>query len=168
MKRNLFMPGLLFFCAALTVLCSLPGYCGEMAVSASAKKKMPVLKHVPASVERAEPKALPNVTVYYFHGYARCSSCHKIEEYTKAAADSFASGTYAGRVSFFPVNVEKPVESHFVKDYQLVAKAVVLQSVKEGKPGSWENLNRIWLELGDRDRFISYVKEHIVKRLEAE
>ncbi|HOX23154.1 MAG TPA: nitrophenyl compound nitroreductase subunit ArsF family protein [Elusimicrobiales bacterium] len=114
-----------------------------------------------------EKKTGAKLTVYYFHGYARCPSCRKIEQYTREAAESFVSGAYAGRVVFSALNVEEGGNEHFIKDYQLVSKAVILQREKDGKPGAWENLDRIWLELGDKDKFIAYVKEHIVKQLEA-
>lgn len=115
----------------------------------------------------AEKKSETKLTVYYFHGYARCASCRKIEQYTKEAAESFASGAYAGKVAFTAVNVEEKPNEHFVKDYQLVSKAVVLQRVKDGQPGKWENLDRIWLELGDKDKFVAYIKGNIIKQLEA-
>ena len=132
------------------------------APAAAAKKPAPK----PAEKE-TEKKAGSKLTVYYFHGYARCASCRKIEQYTKEAAESFAAGQYAGRVAFAALNVEEKANEHFVKDYQLVSKTVVLQPEKDGKPGAWENLDRIWFELGSKDKFLVYVKEHIVKQLEA-
>lgn len=117
--------------------------------------------------EATEKKAETKLTVYYFHGYARCASCRKIEQYTKEATESFASGEYAGRVSFKAINVEEKPNTHFVSEYQLVSKAVVLQPEKNGQPGKWENLDRIWLELGDKDKFIAYIKAAITKQLEA-
>jgi len=114
-----------------------------------------------------EKKSETKLTVYYFHGYARCASCRKIEQYTKEAAETFNSGQYAGRVAFVALNVEESPNEHFVKDYQLVSKTVILQPEKDGKPGKWENLDRIWLELGDKDKFIAYIKAGIIKQLEA-
>ena len=137
----------------------------------TAKESKTVITTVKKTTDKSakkenEKKQETKLTVYYFHGYARCISCRKIEQYTKEAAESFASGAYAGRVVFFAVNVEESINAHFIQDYQLAAKAVVLQSEKSGKPGAWENLDRIWLELGNKGKFIAYVKEHIIKQLE--
>lgn len=130
----------------------------------SAKKSKSAAKETKKTEKKSETK----LTVYYFHGYARCASCRKIEQYTKEAAESFASGVYAGKAEFAAVNVEEKPNEHFVKDYQLVSKSVILQLEKDGKPGKWENLDRIWLELGNKDKFIAYVKAGMLKQLAAE
>lgn len=124
-------------------------------------------KSIAKKAEKTEQKSETKLMVYYFHGYARCSSCRKIEQYAKEAAESLALGAYAGRVAFSAVNVEEGANEHYVKDYRLVSKAVILQPEKDGKPGAWENLDRIWLELGDKNKFTAYIKEHIIKQLEA-
>lgn len=146
--------------ASIFLLSALPGWCA--APKAAKPAKSGTTKTAPAK------KTDSAVTVYYFHGNARCASCHKIEQYTKEAVGQyFSSGTYAGRVKFVPVNVDENANAHFIKEYKLVSKSVVLQTVKNGKPGSWENLDRIWLELGDKNKFIAYVKGGILKALES-
>jgi len=126
-------------------------------------------KHAPESGRKTAEKKTVNVrlTVYYFHGYARCSSCHKIEQYAKEAVErNFSAGVYAGKVAFVPVNIEEKPNQHFVNDYRLVSKSVILQLEKGGKPGRWENLDRIWLNLGDKDKFLTYIKDSVSKMLE--
>jgi len=106
--------------------------------------------------------------VYYFHGSARCVTCRRIEQYTREAVElGFSSGTYAGRVVFLPVNVEEPANGHFVDEYKLVAKSVIIQPERGGKPGQWENLDKIWMYAGDRDKFLAYVKGSVLKLLGA-
>jgi len=122
-----------------------------------------------ASVQsRKTVREATTMKVYYFHGTARCVTCRKIEQYTREAVElGFSSGTYAGRVVFIPVNVEEPANGHFVDEYKLVAKSVIIQPERGGKPGQWENLDKIWMYAGDRDKFLAYVKGSVLKLLGA-
>jgi len=158
-----------FKLASLVILGVFYSYAAAIAADKPAKavsaKTAKTAAKKPAKTAQAK-KAASTLTVYYFHGYARCSSCRKIEQYTKEAADSAAS-SYPGRVRFSALNIEEDANEHFVNDYQLTSKTVVLQPEKNGKAGAWEKLDRIWFELANHDRFVAYVKAHIVKQLEA-
>jgi len=143
-------------CAALACFGASEGYCSPAKAKAAGAKNSAAVK------KETEQKS---VTVYYFHGDARCSSCRKIEQYTKEAVElNFSSGPYAGRAQFSAVNIDRPENEHFIADYKLVSKAVVLQPEKGGK---WVNLDQIWLKLGDRDAFLSYIADGIIRTLEA-
>lgn len=133
--------------------------------TAKAAKALPVKAAAKSAAK--DVKAATTMKVYYFHGSVRCVTCRKIEQYTKEAVEqSFSSGTYAGKVLFIPVNVEENANEHFVEQYKLVAKSVILQPEQGGKPGQWENLDRIWVYSGDRDKFLAYVKGSVLKLLE--
>ena len=102
----------------------------------------------------------PHVVAYYFHTTFRCPSCHKIEQYTEAALkDSFSSELESGRLVYEVVNVEDKGNEHFVKDYQLYTKSVVLSLVKDGKEIRFKNLERVWQLLGNKDGFYDYITE---------
>ena len=139
------------------------GLCLSAAVAAPLAKAKPAKKA--AAKSTTDEKALKNITVYYFHGNARCSSCRKLEQYTKEAVElNFSTGPFAGRAHFSAVNIDKPENQHFIADYKLVSKAVVLQPEKGGK---WTNLDQIWLKLEDKDAFLAYIRDGIIKVLEA-
>ncbi|MFA6582716.1 MAG: nitrophenyl compound nitroreductase subunit ArsF family protein, partial [Elusimicrobiaceae bacterium] len=92
----------------------------------------------------------------------------KLEQYTKEAVEqNFSTGAYAGKVVFAALDVDEKANEHFVDDYQLVAKAVILQPEKNGVAGKWENMDQIWLLLGDKEKFKDYVKNGVLKQLEA-
>ncbi len=101
------------------------------------------------------------VVAYYFHTTLRCSTCRKLEALSKEAISSgFAKELGSGRLAFQVVNVETPGTKHFVKDFQLVTKSLVLVEYKNGKVVRWKNLPKIWQLVRDRDAFIRYVQDN--------
>ena len=106
------------------------------------------------------------VIVYYFHGNFRCTNCYNIEQYTKEAVDRyFKKEIKESRIVFQAVNVETKGNEHFVNDYQLYTKAVVLSLVKNGKETAFNNLVKVWENLRSKDAFQMYIKSEIEKYL---
>ena len=60
-----------------------------------------------------------------------------------------------------PVNVEVKGNEHFVKDYELYTKSVVLSETKNGKEVRWKNLDKVWTLLGDEAAFKKYVRDEV-------
>jgi thiol-disulfide isomerase/thioredoxin len=138
---------------------------GSTVVSGKSSKTQPKVAEKSVKKE-TEKTSLSKVTVYSFYGKSRCPTCRKIEQYTKETVEqNFLKGTYAGRVTFTAINVEEKPNEHFVKDYQLVSSGVVLQAEKDGKPGKWENLDGVWVQVGDKAKFFAYIKDNIIKSL---
>ena len=99
------------------------------------------------------------VVVYYFHGDVRCATCRKLEAYTKEAVRTgFAEQLASGAMSFHAVNVDETPNKHFITDFQLTTKAVVVVEYANGKPVRHTNLNKIWQLVGNRDHFFAYVQ----------
>jgi hypothetical protein len=122
---------------------------------------------IPSSGETSVPAT--GVVAYYFHTTDRCSSCLTIEKWTAeviqtAFAAQLADGTLAWRV----VNVEEAANTHFIEDYQLVSKSVVLVRYANGKPGKWENLQKVWQLLSDQTTFQDYVTSSTSSFLETQ
>ncbi len=114
-----------------------------------------------ASVEKSA------LTVYYFHGHVRCTNCINFEHFTdELLKRDFAKDLESGRIQWKVVNVDLPENSHFVDDYKLYTKSLVLVPHKSGKPGGdYKNLTKIWQYAGDKAKFQAYVKEEIAKAL---
>ena len=107
------------------------------------------------------------VSVYYFHGDFRCPSCRKIETYTKEAVEGYFGGELSsGKLVFRMVNVDRKENQHFIKDYRLYTKSVVISLVKDGKEVKSENLQGVWNYLGDKQKFLDHIKSGIDKYLE--
>lgn len=120
---------------------------------------------IPSSGETSIPAT--GVVAYYFHTTNRCSSCLTIEKWTaEAIQTAFAAQLADGMLAWRVVNVEDSTNTHFIEDYQLVSKSVVLVRYANGKPGKWENLQKVWQLLGDRTVFQDYIKSSTSSFLE--
>ena len=106
--------------------------------------------------------------VYYFMTSARCPSCRKIEEYTKEAVqNNFTDEIKKNHMQWRMVMVDKPENKHFINEYSLYTKSVVLVKIRNGNRTSWKNLDRVWELLGDKSAFIAYVIQEVKLFLES-
>lgn len=100
--------------------------------------------------------------VYYFHGNARCVSCHKIENYTlETVKQNFQSELESKKLIVDVINVEEKLNNHYIYDYSLTTKAVILSEVNNGKEVNWKNLDRVWELLGDQKVFSTYIEKEV-------
>jgi hypothetical protein len=109
------------------------------------------------------PKAgAHKVIAYYFHTNTRCSTCIKIEDYSKEAIEKgFADELKKGTLEMRVVNYENPENKHFMKDYNLVSKSLVLVNMVNGKQTEFTNLKMVWQLTGKKDEFLKYVRKEI-------
>jgi len=99
------------------------------------------------------------VIAYYFHGTLRCSTCRTIEAYSEEAiAKGFASEIASGRLAWQAVNIDEPENKHFVEDFELVTKSLVLAEYRDGKVTRHENLQQVWQLVRDKEAFLDYVR----------
>jgi hypothetical protein len=102
------------------------------------------------------------IIAYYFHGTFRCTTCRTIEQYSHDAIQTyFAKELGNGKLEFRPVNVEEPDNRHFLQEYQLFSKSLVLSLVTDGKEIKWKNLTDVWKYVSDKERFFQYVKDEV-------
>ena len=100
------------------------------------------------------------VIVYYFHTKFRCHTCHKIEQFTEGALkEYFPEELNVGKLVYKVINIQEKENKHFVKEYQLFTKSVVLAIFKNGEEIRFENLDQVWQKVGDKQKFYEYVKE---------
>lgn len=110
----------------------------------------------------AQEKPAGKVIAYYFHGTFRCYSCNMLEKYSKEAIEThFKDALASGRLEFKAVNVEDRGNEHFVTDYKLFTKSLILSLVKDGKEARYENLDKIWEYVRNKEKFTSYVAEKV-------
>ena len=102
------------------------------------------------------------IVAYYFHGNARCPTCHKMEQYTKEAIEeNFKDELANGLLVVKTVNVEEKENEHFVNDYQLYTKTLIISRVENGKEMQYKNLTKIWEYVRDKKKFFNYVTAEI-------
>ncbi len=106
------------------------------------------------------------VIAYYFHGKARCANCVKIEAWSREAVEtSFAKELAEGRLVWQVVDVEAKGNEHFVEDYQLYTKSLVLAERLGGKQTRWKNCAKVWEHLANKRRFVTYVRDEVAAYL---
>ena len=121
-----------------------------------------------ASAEGIQDAPTPDrqLIVYYFHGNTRCNTCRTIEAFTgEAITTGFPEDLKSGRVAWKVVNIDEPGNAHFVEDFDLTTKSVVLVDVRRGQRGKWTNLDKIWGLTRNKDAFINYITENTNKFL---
>ncbi|MHC4874535.1 MAG: nitrophenyl compound nitroreductase subunit ArsF family protein [Planctomycetota bacterium] len=130
-------------------------------------KKTPEVKSestpaVTKAEEKVEKKSAPQFIAYYFYGNRRCDTCRAIESNTSEALNShFSNQLKSGLLQFKTINVEKPEHEHFITDYKLTTRSVVLSLLENDKETKFKNLTEVWSFAGDRVTFIEYVKTEL-------
>jgi hypothetical protein len=106
------------------------------------------------------------VKVTYFTTNVRCPSCLKIEELTRKTVESrFSKEVAEGSVVFQLINTDLPGNEHFIKDYALVSKTVVVAEFEKGIQKEWVNLQDVWLKFTDPQAFEEYVASTVITLL---
>ena len=99
---------------------------------------------------------------YYFHSDFRCPTCRTMEKYTKEAIeDNFKNELASGRLVFKAINVDEKGNKHFVDDYRLYTKSLIISKIVNGKEVKHKNLTRIWEYVRNKDKFLDYVTGEI-------
>jgi len=99
----------------------------------------------PASSQAADTTADQAVTAYYFHGNTRCQTCRAIESYTKQALEEeFPQELADGRLQIEIINLDQAENEHFVDDFQLTSRAVVLARTDAAGEQVWKGLPQVW------------------------
>jgi len=102
----------------------------------------------------------PTFVAYYFFGNMRCATCRKLEAYSEEAiTDAFGEDLASGTLAWRAVNVDEPDNTHFVHDFDLVTKSLVLVEYRDGGVVRFSNLTKIWQKVGDKDEFLEYVRD---------
>lgn len=116
----------------------------------------------PADSVSAANKDTSSVTVFasYFHGNKRCATCRKLEGYSdEALRVAFEEELRDSTLIWRTINYDQKENEHYLKDYSLYTKALILSRVKDGTEVEWKNLSKIWELVGNKDEYLKYVQE---------
>ncbi len=152
---------LLLVAAAMVLVFS----CGTNSTAESQAGKQPANSAARAGSVAEDSDATataPEVVAYYFHTTYRCAACKKIEAYTRESIEAgFADELANGTLEFHSVNIQEPENKHFVKDYQLYTKSVVICDMEDGHQVEWKNLAKVWQLTINKNEFTNYVQNEI-------
>ena len=121
----------------------------------------------PSSSTQKNPER--KIIAYYFYGNVRCVSCKKIEAYSyEAIQTGFKDEIKNGLLEWKTVNIDKPENKHFVDDYELYTRSLVVVEFKNDKQTKWKNLDMVWELLKNKNAFIDYVQKETKEFLKEE
>jgi len=104
----------------------------------------------------------PQVVMRYFLLGKRCTTCRKIENFTQVTAEKdFATELAANKLVFQIIDTGEPANRHYLKDYQLTTKAVVISRRVEGRETEWQDMEEIWDLVDDETAFRAYLAAQI-------
>lgn len=147
-KRALTAALLLFVAASLAFLMFKQARQTEVAVRA-------------AGTSAARPSGRRAVA-YYFHATQRCSTCRTIEAFSRETiTGKFAAELARGTLEWRTVNVQLPENRHFIQDYQLFTKSLVLVDFRDGRETGHKVLEKTWELVGDKTAFEDYVVSEV-------
>jgi hypothetical protein len=102
------------------------------------------------------------VVVFYLHGDRRCSTCIKLETLSEeAVVGGFSNELDTGAMSWRVVNTDQPQHAHFITDFELTNKALVVAEYHNGELVRWQNLALIWHLVDEKEGFLKYVRDAI-------
>ena len=158
------MKHLAFFCATAILIACCQGGTRQEAPADTGQQKQSVKGDENAdNTEKAD-----RLIVYYFHTTYRCATCNMFERITKEIVESdFAKDVSSGRLKISTVNIEEEANKHFINDYRLYTKAIILSSVAGNQQTNWANLDKIWELARSEDALREYIRNGIASRLKA-
>lgn len=120
----------------------------------------------PSPVSLLPEVAGHQVVVTYFISGARCESCQKIEALCReTVAQDFAAESASHHVVFRVIDTGDPANAHYISDYQLTSKIVILSHRVASKETEWMAMEKVWDLLEDPAAFHAYLASPIRKYL---
>jgi hypothetical protein len=114
----------------------------------------------PAPGQRVEEGS--KIIAYYFHVNVRCTTCRLIEAYSRQVIQQrFKDDIAAGHLEWRLVNIQNPENRHFVEDYKLFTKSLVLVLIKDGQQKEYKVLNDTWELVGTPELMQQYVEKEV-------
>ena len=112
----------------------------------------------PPAAETLPVVAGNQVVMTYFISGTRCVSCKTIEALARETAEKdFAAELAAGKLVFRVVDTGEPANAHYVNDYQLTSKSVVLSHRINGQETESAVMEKVWDLLDDPAGFKAYL-----------
>jgi hypothetical protein len=121
----------------------------------------------PAVFEDTPIPETARVVVYFFSTGKECTTCEQIPQYTKATLErNFAPALASGALVYRAIDVDLPQHEHYLNEYKIYTKSVVVELRDRGKLVRWENLEKVWDLVYDEAGFEAYVRDAVRAMLE--
>jgi hypothetical protein len=73
-----------------------------------------------------------------------------------------------GKVVWRLVNLDEPANKHFLDDYRLYTKSLIVSEIRDGEEVRWKNLMKVWQLTNDKEAFVKYVQDEVRAYLEGD
>ncbi|WP_137227112.1 nitrophenyl compound nitroreductase subunit ArsF family protein [Shewanella sp. MEBiC00475] len=115
-----------------------------------------------SDVDKTIPKLNNGINVYYFHGNQRCTTCLRMEKFTKdTLTEHFQQQVANGELQLNLVNVDLNQNQHYIDDYELIFRTVVVTHSNNGVETEWDRLDRTWELANDETAYQAYLAQAI-------
>lgn len=132
---------------------------------AAASFAPPMVSEDAPSFTESQPERI--VVAYYFYNTIRCNTCMKLEAYARETIqENFSDELAAGTLMLQMKNLDEAENKHFIDDYKLFTKALVLVNYENGEQSRWQNCAKIWELVGDEEKYKRYIRDEITAFLE--
>ena len=143
---------------------------GTIAVKSVTQNRVSVSPPNVSAVDQNSPRASgveagdDYDVVYYFMTSQRCVNCINFELFTREVLETSFSGQLKNKKLIWNmVNLDEPQNRHYIQDFQLFTKSIVLVHYHDGVRAGWKNLDLIWDLVGDKDSFQTYIAGEMTK-----
>ena len=110
----------------------------------------------------SESIASATVVVTYFTTDVRCDSCRTIEALSRRAIEEgFPNELDSGAVIFRVVNTDLAENRHFIDEYKITNKTVIVSHQLDGNESEYVNRQKVWELLDDPSAFLRYVQQPV-------
>ncbi len=90
------------------------------------------------------------------------ATCLKIESLTRTVVqNNFQAELENGSLEWQSVNVDTNENKHFIKEFNLYTRSVVLVEMIDSKQSNWKNLDQVWQLVHKEDNFKPYIRNEI-------
>lgn len=130
-------------------------------------RKVADLPAIPQAVVTTRSVVAPDVIqVTFFSSDVRCTTCVRIERLTRECVErNFAQELLSGRVRFRTINLDESGNQHFIRDYRLISKTVIVSDLAKGQEVGWENMQNVWTKQRDEAAFEAYIVDAVRRHL---
>jgi hypothetical protein len=104
----------------------------------------------------------PQVVMTYFLIGSRCASCRKIEALARETSEKdFSAELASGKLIFRVIDTAEAANRHYLDDYKLSSKTVVISRRIDGRETAWQDMQKVWDFLDDPPAYHAYLGERI-------
>ena len=114
------------------------------------------------AAEQPSKRPADRVVAMYFHRTQRCPTCLKMGSYSEEAVKKgLPKQVKAGSVEFHYIDFQNKKNAALTKAYKITGPALVVAKVKQNKVKEYKSLKEIWAKVGEKSKFIEYVRENV-------